>query len=119
MPSWHTYPPGVSGRRDYMIAKNSCVMAIKILRQDKTLRDHGGTGDAICVLNPEISGSDTRDGSGRTGPTGPTGPTGRTGRTGRGEPSPGKYAEMGSGIPKDPANIADVAPTGFEPALPP
>jgi hypothetical protein len=42
-----------------MIAKDSHSIAIKILRQDKTLRDHGGTGDDIYVLSPGISGFDT------------------------------------------------------------
>src|SRR5215469_2281354 len=65
-----TYPPRVPSHRDFMIAKNSCVIAIKILRLDKTLRDHRNTGDAIYVLNHEISGFDTRGGSGRTGRTG-------------------------------------------------
>ena len=47
-------PAGVFGRSSSMIAKNSCTIAIKSLRQEKTLRDHGETGEAVGELNPEI-----------------------------------------------------------------
>jgi hypothetical protein len=42
-----------------MIAKIQCTLAMKSLRQEKTLRDHDGTAGAIHALNPEISGFDT------------------------------------------------------------
>jgi hypothetical protein len=37
-----------------MIAKGSHAIAIKSLRQEESLRDHGGTGDDGYTLNTEI-----------------------------------------------------------------
>jgi hypothetical protein len=42
-----------------MITKHPRTLAMKSLRQDKTLRDYDGTAGVIYVLNPEISGFDT------------------------------------------------------------
>jgi hypothetical protein len=42
-----------------MITKDSHLIATKILRQEKNLRDHGGIAGTICVLSPEMSGFHT------------------------------------------------------------
>jgi hypothetical protein len=48
------YPPGVSGYRKSMITKGFARYRIKSIRQDKTLRDHGQTPEAIYALNPKF-----------------------------------------------------------------
>ena len=59
-------PGGVCGCRYSMIAKGSYLIAIKSLRQEKSLRDHDGTDEVARVRNQEISGFDTlRLGHGR------------------------------------------------------
>src|SRR6516225_2165147 len=47
------YPPGVSVRWNFMIAKDPHPHSTKTLRQEQCLRDHGGAAGVIYVLNPE------------------------------------------------------------------
>jgi len=63
-PDWRPLPPALAHLQRYplgysvdqvlMITKHPRPMAIKNLRQDKTLRDHGGTAGVIQVLNPKF-----------------------------------------------------------------
>src|SRR5215469_7318923 len=47
-------PAGVSSRLVFMITKESRSRAIKSLRQEQALRDHGGAVEVVYVLNPKF-----------------------------------------------------------------
>jgi hypothetical protein len=47
-------PAGVSNRPAFMITKESHTIAIKSLRQEQSLRDHGGAVEVVYVLNPKF-----------------------------------------------------------------
>ena len=47
-------PAGVSSEAAFMIAKDPHSIAIKILRQEQSLRDHGDAVEVVYVLNPKF-----------------------------------------------------------------
>ena len=51
-PAW--IPAGVSSRPVFMITKGCHSVRVTSLRREQSLRDHDGTGEVGCVLNPEF-----------------------------------------------------------------
>ena len=47
-------PAGVFNQAAFMIAKDSHSIAIKSLRQEQSLRDHGDAVEVVYVLNPKF-----------------------------------------------------------------